>query len=326
MRLGCIHILLLTLVMILQSPGVALAAVDEPEDLLPGDNVVGLWRMNDDGLYFYEYSLDRVIDEEMADIVLEYGFVSLFSRFYMQDLNEIECRVFEMENAEQAFGLYSILADILPDVEEIEFLFEGEGLKLGRSSTPEMRWYGTNELQLLGDNYVIQIIGDTEGLDFEFLSFAVKIQAKFDVSGGDLGDPYPLDRDDKIAGSQKLIGGYNTLELYMMVGNFDPFLIYEDGVRCIMGDYRLSPGEYFRQIVVEYPDEELAKEGFAAFKNWIDGFYYLRRKKVIDALGSYYAVNEKDKYMGGFMDGKYLRVFYGFNELDDLKDIISDYR
>jgi len=326
MRLGYIHILLLTLVMILQSPGVALAVVDEPEDLLPGSNVVELWQWNDDGLYFYKNSLDRVIGEDLAEIVLEYGFISLFSRFYMQDLSEIECRVFEMESAEKAYGLYSILVDIHPDVEESEFTFEGEDFKPGWSSTTEMRWQGTKELQLLGDNYVIQIISDEEGLDLDFLLFAVKIQAKFDESGGELGDPYSLDRDDKIAGSEKLIGGYNTLGLYMMVGNFDPFLIHEDGVRCIMADYRLNPGEYFSQIVVEYPDEELAEEGFAAFKNWIDGFYYLRRKKVIDALGSYYAVNEKDLYMGGFMDGKYLRIFYGFKDLDDLKDIISDYR
>ena len=326
MRLGYIHILLVTLVMVILSPGVAFAAVDEPEDLLPGNNVVGLWQWNDEGLYFYENSLDRVIDEDMAEIVLEYGFKSLFSRFYMQDLNQIEFRVFEMESADQAFGLFSIFADMHPDLEESEFTFEGMDLNPGRSSTPEMRWRGTKELQLLGDNYVVQIIGDTEGLDFEFLSFAVKIQAKFDVSGGELANPYPLDREDQIAGSEKLIGGYKILELYMMVGNFDPFLMNEDGVRCIMGDYRLNPGEYFRQIVVEYPDEELAKEGFAAFKNWIDGFYYLRRKKVIDALGSYYAVNEQDQYMGGFVDGKYLRVFCGFNDLDDLKDIISDYQ
>jgi hypothetical protein len=30
--------------------------------------------------------------------------------------------------------------------------------------------------------------------------------------------------------------------------------------------------------------------------------------------------------MGGFRDGRYLRVFFGFEHMDDLRDIISEYQ
>lgn len=325
MKLGYIRVIFIIALMISQITPAAFAVVDEPEDLLPRDNVVGVWQKDDAGLYFYDYSLDRVLGDRVAGIVEEYGFLSLYSQYYNEGLNYIEFRIFELDSPEEAFGLYSIFPDIPRDPEEGEIIFEDFELKLGLSSTPEMRWINETEMLMLGDNFMVQMIAEDEGYKLDMLTFAVKIQPKFDVLGGNLGNIDSMERDDRIHGTQKLIAGYETLSLYMRIGNFDPFLLGEEDVRCIMADYRSEVGRIFRQLVVEYPDEELAKEGYSAFKNWIDGFYFIQRQNIIDTLNSYYAIDENEKYMGGFRDGRFLRVFFGFEDIDELRDIISEY-
>ena len=325
MKLRHIYGISLIALMILLITPAAFAVVDEPEDLLPRDNVVGVWQKDDTGLYFYDYSLGRILGEEVAGIVEEYGFLSLYSQYYYEDLNYMEFRIFELDSPEEAFGLYSIFPDIPRDPGEVEIIFGNFELKLGLSSTPEMCWINETEMLLLGDNFIVQMIAEDEGYKLDMLTFALKIQAKFDILGGELGNIDSLERDDRIHGAERLIAGYETLNLYMRIGNFDPFLLGEEDVRCIMADYRSEVGRIFRQLVVEYPDEELAKEGYAAFKNWIDGFYFIRRQNIIDSHNSYYAIDENEKYMGGFRDGRFLRVFFGFEDIDELRDIISGY-
>jgi hypothetical protein len=315
---------LFLLMAILSAP--ADAVVEDPYDLLPKDNVVSGWSKDGDGFFYYPRNIGSALGAHAGDVVNDYGIISLLSQYYMFEMNQIEIRIFEMETGQDAFGLYSVFSDIEAEAEEGEIIYTDPELEPGRTVNPEMRWNGDSELDLLGDHYYIRMIAESDSYKMDLLKFAAKIQKKFDIVGGTLDNDKPLNRDDKVYGSDRLIGGYNALGLYFPVGPFDLLLLGEDDVRCMMAEYRLSPGKVFRQVVVEYPDEQIAKEGYKAFTDWVDDFYYVKRLNIVDSLKTVYGVDEKENYFAGFNDGIYMRLFFGFENADDAKTIVAGYK
>ena len=317
-------ILCLTIMLGILLGGTAVA-VEDPIDLLPRDHEVGSWAKDGPDATFFSSGLDKVLGDNVHRVVLDYGFVSLISQYYVLDTARIEVRIYEMESPEQAYGLYSVFSDIEPK-------FEGPGIALQENeitkafSVPqEMRIVSDDEVYLVGDNYFVWLYLYETGHPIDVIQFANKIQAKFDAMGGSLSGIKPLERDDKIYGSERLIGGYNALGLYLQIGYFDPFLLGREGVKCVQADYRLKVGKLFRQIVISYPDEDVSKEAYDSFRNWVEDFNYLKRVNYADSLGSIVAENENRHYLAGFRDGLYLRVFYGFDTLGDLKTVLAGY-
>ncbi len=308
----------------LMTPSMAL--VEDPYDLLPKDNSVSGWVKQGDDLYYYPRNLDGLLGAFAADIANDYGIISVLSQFYMYDLNQLEVRVYEMETRQDAFGLYSVFADIESEAGEGEVVYNDPEIEPSRTVNPEMRWNGDEELELLGDHYFIQLIADENTDKLTLLKFASKIQGKFDIIGGSLVDSAALDSDNKVFGSERLIGGYHALGLYFPVGRLDPLLLEDDDTRCIMAEYRIAPGTIYEQIVVEYPDERSAQEAYKAFGDWADDFNYVRRLNVVDSMHAVYAVNEDDHYFAGFRDGRLMRLLTGFEDIDVLKETVAGFK
>jgi hypothetical protein len=308
----------------LMTPSMAL--VEDPYDLLPKDNAVSGWLKQGEELYYYPRNLDQLLGSFAADIANDYGVISVLSQFYTYDMNQLEIRIYEMGTGQDAFGLYSVFSDIGSEAGEGEVVYMDPEIEPSRTVTPEMRWNGDTELELLGDYYFIQLIADKNTDKMTLLKFASKIQGKFDIIGGTLDNSRALDADNKVFGSERLIGGYHALGLYFPVGHFDPLLLEGDGARCIMAEYRITPGTVYEQIVVEYPDERSAREAYKAFGEWADDFNYVRRLNVVDSMHAVYAVNEDDFYFAGFRDGSLMRLLTGFEDIDVLKETVAGFK
>jgi len=300
-------------------------AVDDPVDLLPRDHEVGSWvKDGPEGVYF-GFSLDRILDDNVRRVVEDYGLASLLSQYYILDSDHIEIRIYEMTSPEQAYGLYSVFADIEPKPEDTGISIQEKDITKTRTVPQEMYVVSETEVYLLGDNFFVWIFAYQPGHPIDLMMFANKIQNKFNSAGGNISGMKPLEREDKIFGSERLIGGYNALGLYLQVGNFDPFLLGQEGVRCLQADYRLKSGKLFRQLVISYPDEEVSKQAYSAFTKWTEDFNYLKRVNYADTIGSVVAKSEDGRYIAGFRDGVYLRVFYSFESLDEVKTILASY-
>ena len=300
-------------------------ADDDIYKMLPRNHEVGSWVKDGPEALFFDFSLGRILDDRVVNVIDDYGFERMLSQYYSLDDDLIEMRIYEMSSSEQVYGLYSVFGDIQPNPEGAEIIIQDPDLKITHSVSREMRVVSDNEIHLLGDNYFIWVFAYQNGHRLDLLLFANKIQSKFDVVGVTLTGTKPLQSDDKIFGTERLIGGYDSLGLYFQVGHFDPFLLDEEDVRCLQADYRLKPGRLYRQLLFEYPDEDMSRVAYDAFTEWVDDYNFLRRLNYADSIGSVVAENESERYIGGFRDGPLLRIFYGFEDLDDVRKMLRSY-
>ncbi len=316
-------IILAALAMLLMLP--ASAQDDDIYNLMPADREVGSWVKDGPDAVYFDFSLSRILDDNVVKVVREYGFVQLLSQYYVLDQAHVEIRIYQMSSAMDAYGLYSVYADINPETEGQEIVIEDRTIGSTSTINQEMRVISDKEIHLIGDDYFVWIHASEVGHKMDLLMFANKIQLKFKIIGANVEGLQVLERKDKVYGSDRIIGGYNTLDLYFPVGQFDPFLLGEKGVVCLQGDYRLGSGKIFRQLVFEYPDEDMAKTAYKKFADWTDDYALIKRLNYTDSIGSIVAETEDELFLAGFRDKMYLRVFHGFDDLNQLKTVLAGY-
>jgi hypothetical protein len=320
------YIFTLSMVMAIALLPICAWAVDDPMDLLPKDHEISSWVMAGPEAYYYPSTLERILDDKTAAIVNDYDLDNLLSQYYTSGEDQIEVMIFTMSDPEQAYGLFSVFGDIRPETTDQDIVVENIKLSKPETVNKEMRVVSDKEVHLIGDHFFVRILTPDDAHQMDLIYFANKIQQKFDRTGAVVPGTKVLESKQKIFGTERVIGGYHALALYLPVGNFDPFLLGEDGVRCLQADYRLTPGTMYRQLVFEYPDIATAKKAYEAFTEWTEHFGDLKRINYADAIGTVVAENEDGQYIAGFRDGKYLRVFHGLDSMSDLGEVIAQYK
>lgn len=105
--------IIMSLMMVFSSPlyPASLIASDESmEKLLPADSQISPWTKSGKPDIYKKQKLFNYIDGG-ADIYLEYGFNQVISQEYMYEEESIVVDIYEMNDPEAAFGIYSIHRD-----------------------------------------------------------------------------------------------------------------------------------------------------------------------------------------------------------------------
>ncbi|NIA29986.1 MAG: hypothetical protein GWP06_08765 [Actinobacteria bacterium] len=107
------HYLIMSLMMVFTAPlyPVSFMTSDEPmEKLLPADSQIAPWTKSGKPEIYKSRELFNYIDGG-ADIYLEYGFSQVISQEYSYEEESIVADIYEMNDPEAAFGIYSIHRD-----------------------------------------------------------------------------------------------------------------------------------------------------------------------------------------------------------------------
>jgi len=161
------------------------------KDLIPKSNEIQGWVQLDEAETFQGEALYEYINGG-AEIFHEYGFREVIvQEFSDADNNSIMLEIFEMNNDEAAYGIYSFRRDKSGELYDI-----GNGAIL--SSSYMFLWKG---------NYYIVIYSFTPGFTEPLISFAETVTGKINESGKIPGIMSALPEEGLVPASQKLLKG-----------------------------------------------------------------------------------------------------------------------
>ncbi len=249
--------------------------------LLPAVEVVEPWEKADEPTGYQGYDLFDLINGG-AELFFQYGFVQVITQEYTHEDDSIICTIYEMEDSEAAYGVYSY--GRTPDKPALAL---GDGGFTGGLQLIfwQDRYYVTVETFVPGDE-----------LERALESFATRISERI----GDHAAPPKvmerLPRDLLIPRTEKLLEGNLTVDSLLMHKTSNLFQLAQGDV-VLYGEYRASVGKV-KLFMAVYEDEAktarlypLIREAFSPERgyrgvegqgsesSWVkDGLYTLLRQ------------------------------------------------
>ncbi len=239
----------------------------QPKDigtLLPSARQAESWTSPDEPVLYQGDDLFMFINGG-AELYHQYGFVRVISQDYERGDDSIVCNIYQMEDPEAAFGIFSYSRN--PDRTAVSV---GDG---GYASSLQLAFWQ--------DRYYVVVESFVPGEELEKvrMSFAKYISDNI----GDHAEPPPLlqklPQSGLIPGSEKLLRGKITLDSLLFLGKADPFQL-ERADRVLYGEYEVTGGKA-KLFWVVYQDEAKA------------GRVYPRVKELLSSGKGYSLVSEQ---------------------------------
>jgi len=229
----------------------------EIETLLPSNTEISPWRKNGPPANFRKDRLFEYINGG-AEVYFEYGFHQAVTQEYVRGDKSIIVEIYEMNDSDAAFGIYSIQRDYkLPD------------LKIGSDGTQF-----DNHAAFWQDRYVVVVmesIPDT--VSKEVLN---RLAKKISLQIGKTSEPPKLveylPKNNMVPRSQGFINGILGLNSQYYLAQENVFELGYENVEGAFATYRIN-SEEAHLLIVQYDGSEKSKVKEAVVQKIFSGKY-----------------------------------------------------
>ncbi|MFQ5789420.1 MAG: DUF6599 family protein [Acidobacteriota bacterium] len=270
--------------------------------LLPSEESVEPWKTADEALSYRADNLYNFINGG-AEVYLEYGFVQVISQEYAWEEDSIICTVYEMEDPQAAFGIFSYTRS--PQKSPLSL---GDGAVMGAF-----------QLAFWQDRYfvIVESFSQSEKLRQALAHFARRISRNI----GDHADPpallQSLPPEQLILGSEKLLKGRLAVDSLFFLGagglvdiDSDDWVLY--------GEYQTA-GHTAKLFLVFCGGEEKASR---LYRRLHRAFSAEQGYRFVEQQGSPSVWVKEDRYYLLARQGNVLALVAGAPSLEEAQAII----
>ncbi len=261
MRLSRHFIISLVMVFTAQPYACSFLLTGEPiENLLPADSQIAPWKRSGKQEIYKERELFNYIDGG-ADIYLEYGFNQVISQEFSYEEESIVVDVYQMNDPEAAFGIYSIHRDAYKPIANVG----DDGTEFEYQIT---FWQGRFYVVLLGYN------NDQETRNV-LHCFAQKVSARISGHAKPPQIIHSLPKKYKVPRSESFLKGMLAVNSKLYLGQQNTLSIDGDTVKAACATYK-EKADSAQLLIVSYANIQDSDK----FKNIVQKAFEKKYKSV----------------------------------------------
>jgi hypothetical protein len=256
----------------------------EIETLLPSSAEISPWRKNGPPAIFLKDRLFEYINGG-AEIYFEYGFHQAVTQEYVRGDNSIIVEIYEMNDSDAAFGIYSIQRD-----------YKLPALKIGSAGTQF-----DNHAAFWQDRYVVVVLASIPGTaSKEALN---QLAQNISLRIGKTSQPPKLvehlPQKNIVTGSQGFINGILGLNSQYYLAQENVLGLGNENVQGAFAIYRIN-SEEARLLIVQYDSVEKSKIKEAVVQKIFSGKYKSDEDDPFiykDKKGRFYAAKSGSNFL-----------------------------
>ena len=267
-------------------------------DVLPTETEILPWKQNGSPALYNKEKLYEYINGG-ADIFLEYGFNQIVTQNYLFEDKELVVDVYEMQDPESAFGIYSLYRDYNKPV-----------LNVGDDGT-RFKY----QLVFWQDKYYIVLMGyETDEITQKaLLAMAHHVSQRIGVKSQTPPLLNKLPGQNQVPRSQGYVKGVLGLNTRFFLDQKNILEIDGQNVKAVFATYK-SNEEQVHLFLISYPDDNHARQKHHLLTN-------IFAKKYQKNATSFFGDN-KNRYYDTVTKGNYVYILYKASDVH-LIDVIK---
>jgi hypothetical protein len=256
----------------------------EIETLLPSDTEISPWRKNEPPAIFRKDRLFEYINGG-AEIYFEYGFHQAVTQEYVRGDNSIIVEIYEMNDSDAAFGIYSIQRD-----------YKMPALKIGSDGTQS-----DNHAAFWQDRYVVVVLESIpDTVSKEVLNrLAQKISLQIGKTSELPKLVEHLPKNNMVPRSQGFVNGILGLNSQYYLAQENVFELGSENIEGAFATYRIN-SEEAHLLIVQYDGSEKSKVKEAMVQKIFSGKYKLAKGDPSiykDKKGRFYSAKSVNNFL-----------------------------